>query len=282
MLTISRFVLSGLSLFTVLVQAGCALAWTHNPAGTGVRSYERNEIEHFIRKLGASDEVATLVRIQKDGGVRIILRSGRAFDVRCNGQIREFQLPSDEVFFDEQGEPFAWYKDTILRFRPGFAAPELWNVIRVDPEGRYFISRAATESDGLTRIYRTTAPSNPFGKTPIFGVNTSIFSSHNRVIVVGSVRGSDALRMMIYAANALGLEELETIEISQPKTWFPGTLFAVDATSDLSRLLFTYDRDPPMGSSLYVFDVSSRSMIRLGKLQNFHLFSPCDPIRTSK
>jgi len=105
-----------------------------------------------------------------------------------------------------------------------------------------------------------------------------LFSSTNKLMVVGDTRASADVKMTIFEVKDRELEEIETIEIRQPKRWFPGTLVAEDATQDLSRVMFKYERDPPMGSSLYLFDVRFRKMKRLGGLKSFNLFSSCDPI----
>ena len=274
--------ISSIGILVALAQPGCAGASQPPHQGIQLLSYKSNEIDRFIHNLGATGGVDRLVRIPGNDGIRVVLQSGRAFDLLCNGEIRKLVFPSSQVFFDEHGEAFAWYEKDILRFRHGIAASETWNVIRVDPQGRYFVYGVGAHPDGLTRIYRTEDPSKPFGLTPILGYSAHVFSSRDKVIVVGRTRESTATRLIIYTVKHSGLEAHETIEVREPRAWFSGTLNVEDASPDLSHLLFAYHRDPPTGTYLYMFDVSTRSMRKQGRQRSFNLFASCDPIRRSK
>jgi len=268
-------------LLVTLNQPACAYTSSARLKKDDVRSYTREEMKRFVLKQGVSDVAKSIVHIPGHDGLRVILRSGRGYDVQCNGRIREVKLPAAMVYFDARGEAFAWYNGNKLQFRPGFVAPDVGNIIRVDPRGRYFASAMVRTWKGFTAIYRTDDPKTPAGMTSLAGYDLRLFSSVDKVIAVGSELGSDDVRMVLFQASDRTLREVETINIPQPKKWFPGHLVAEDATDDLSRVIFVYERDPPMGSSLYLYDVRSRKLSRLGRLKEFNVFCSCDPIRAN-
>jgi len=246
-----------------------------------LRVYSKSEIVGRLRSVGVVDEPTELVRLPKADGVRIRLFSGDLVELRCDGSVERREMRSRKTYFDSGGRPFAWYEGQTLRFSESSVGHEVGNAIAVDPEGRYLVTTDGPSPGKETRVYATGQLASPLGSTPLAGNHTRVFSSAERLILVGDAPapGKGAIAI-VYDVSNRALVERERVDVPMPDTWFGGWLVAEDATPDTGEILFGFWRDPPLSHQLYVFDLAMRKIQHVSKLRGYHAYVACDPIAT--
>ncbi|MDP1992149.1 MAG: hypothetical protein Q8K00_14145 [Syntrophales bacterium] len=252
----------------------------HEPDGKGLYFYSWREVNSFLKEMNYSSyETNHWLDIRRNATgtelliIKMLKSNGKALVVSCNGSIKEIDIPSNNVWLNEEYQALAWLdwkeKNVVVRYRNG-QAEKLSNFRvdkRADPSGLYFMKSKMTiarDEYDSTLIYSIDAPLEPLVEIRDF-FGQRIFSKGNKVYLFGNYYGDRDKQYDFYVFERKGttLTQQDKVIIRRPRE-APTSFFVRDFSPWDDDVLITDSRDFGR-SDLYLYNIHTKELKKIGK-----------------
>jgi hypothetical protein len=239
--------------------------------------YSTKELLYFLKEIGYSEfPIRNYFNISRNSNgteLRFIDVYGdkkKALVVSCDGSVKEIEIPSNDVWLNDEYQPLAWYdyKTGRVYYKNGTSEkPPFMVDKRADPSGIYFMKRKSTinkDKTNSTTIYSINAPQVPLLELQDI-IGERIFSKNNKVFIFGNISEERDQQTYLYIFERKGndLIQLQKVTIHRPRK-SPAPFILEDVCSWEDEALFADTHD--MGrSDLYVFSLRTHELRKIGK-----------------
>ncbi len=257
----------------------------------GFYSYNRKDASRFLQRLGYSDLSKdfkiywdTTITRNSDGSAIRFLDWGKrkGVVVSCDGSIKEINIPGYRALFNDQHQAVAWLDNGRVFYKNGMNAGPPLLIPGADPGGRYFVRPA---SSGGTEIYSIERPKTPLAKASAYcSGRINVRHKDNKVYLFGidcnlPVGKRKYIKAYVFENIGNKLIKKEEISIPSPKN-DPNPLYAVIDLSPWSDEVAVIDvYDWPSRSKLYLFNLKTREMRKIGTASRWGFYLQCDIIK---
>jgi hypothetical protein len=246
--------------------------------------FATQQLESFLDDHGHRGVRVEDVTRNPDGtGLRLFSWTlGKAFLVRCGGELKEIQLPGRRVWLDAAGRPVAWLDDGRLRFATGQSIPGNMNPYWADSDGEFFLVPPPWDSRGeehaLMEIRAMASPATSVARVAMRDVNARLFriGSETLMLVGSDASRPDRSKVLTFDVRGATLKEQAEMTIEAPSRRF----FVLDVTPDGDNLLFVDARDFPTQSRWYRATLPAGRVEKVGEAMDYGFFLRCNPLST--
>lgn len=199
--------------------------------------------------------------------------------VASSGAVKTVPVPSTRSYLNSHGECVAWVDSNVLHFASGKSI-ELASPIfdsGIDRSGRYcyFVYEDPDIEGPSSRSSEIVAVANPEEALVRFdGFITDIFTDDGNVFVLSTdyarIPGTEwsyirGLNCYTYVETSAGLELKRTEYIPAPSSTAILTVMDMDAQNGRIYILDRFDVPQGFWSPRYIYDMQSRTLVRIGR-----------------
>ncbi len=254
----------------------------------GLYIYRGKDITDYIEKLGFRGyrirSTLDITRNSDGTALRVVdHQTKKVVVLSCDGSAREFEVPSGNVWLNDENRPLAWMSEGRVFYQGRVSDDHSFMADkRADPGGQYFMkSISEGKTSVATAVFSISALDIPLTRIDRFH-GERVFSKGDRVFVFGNWFDwrEERSEVRVFHAKGAELEQIGNIPIHRPqKSPAPFSLHDMSPWSDDILYCDTYDK--PAGCKWYVFDLSTGHMLHVGAdapSGGIGLFLQCDII----
>lgn len=285
-------------LIILLANLSYAMGSKSRPDGKGLYIYSGNEISNFLKNIGYPDFSITSSRNFRRNSDGTALRLIDSFNKRgivamCDGSINELVVHGSGTWFNDDHKPVLSFDKDRVYYIKGQSEKRSFSLDDgADPSGHYFIKTPIHSHDiplnvsCITEIYSIEKPDLPLAKLSVCGIQ-KIFLKDNKVILFGNDYISqenkikDSTTAHIFQIKDEKLIEIEKVNIDSPEK-SPAPFYVMDISPWNDEVLFIDVYDFPSRSRLYVFNLKTHEMKKIGKVPfsgGWGVYLQCDIIQ---